>query len=451
MKDAKKGPPDWYSLRLWQIQPIRDLMLLASILGVLYLGYVLRIVTVPILLAIALAYLIEPLVRRVTRNPLISRQGAAVALIVLGAVIVVVPAVFGLGFAVVQGASAAAGIATNTSNLVASVKGEDTAKQEAAYKLLTSKQWRLASVRLRELRAEVEQHQRPDASPPEGTEADAFAPVPATETKRDLYNAIDMAISALQDNAAAIAKSVGQRAIGTGTEAFAVAVRTLGSIGVIVFQLLLTAFFFFFFCTGWGRVLAFWESLIPERRKNRVVELVQKMDRVIAGFIRGRLLICLVVAIVLTSLYFAMGVPVPLILGPVVGLCFLIPFTHWIGALIVMTAMVLQPSHVEWQTNWWWIVFAPIGANTICQILDDYVLTPRIQGKNTDLSMPSILFASISGGALAGFYGLLIAIPTAACVKILLKEVFWPRFEAWGKGEAKDFLPIEHDEKHGEG
>ena len=77
------------------------------------------------------------------------------------------------------------------------------------------------------------------------------------------------------------------------------------------------------------------------------------------------------------------------------------------------------------------------------QLLDDYVLTPAIQGKNTNMDTPTILFASIAGGSLAGIYGLLVAIPAAACIKILLREVFWPRVRRWAEGKERDFLPLE--------
>ena len=42
----------------------------------------------------------------------------------------------------------------------------------------------------------------------------------------------------------------------------------------------------------------------------------------------------------------------------------------------------------------------------------------------------------------------MIAIPVAACVKILLREVFWPRFEAWAEGRERDFLPISSEDQH---
>src|ERR1043165_9060238 len=384
MKEAKKAP-EWWSLRLWQIQPIRALLLIAAVLGFLYLGYVLRVVTVPILLALALAYLFEPLVRRVTSGQRRSRPVVAIAIIVLAAIVVIVPAVFGIGFAVVQGASVASAVARNTTNLIASVQEEaGSPKQQRAYSLLPAEGWKAGSDKLRRLKTEVEAHRKAQVEYQKAREnwpPESGAPPPPIppelqlpEWKMDLYNGLEQGIQSLQANAAAIGTAIGQRAVGTGTEAFGVAFRTLGSIGMIVFEGFLTAFFFYFFCTGWGKVLAFWESLIPDRKRGRVFTLVDRMDRVIAGFIRGRLLICLIISIIITSAYFAIGVPVPLILGAAVGLLFLVPFTHWIGALLVMLSMWLEPSSVEWQKNWGWIVFAPIGGNLFCQGLDDYVL-----------------------------------------------------------------------------
>lgn len=456
---APKGPPstipEWQHLRLWQIQPIRDILLLGAIFGILYLGYVLSIVTVPILLALALAYLFEPLVRRATRGAtFLTRPLAAIGIIIIAAVVVIVPAVFGIGFAVVQGTSAAAKIASHTTNLITSVQDKDEAKRTDAYQKLPTDGWRSVSTYLRDLQSEHDADKskettKPEAANPPSPDApEAEQPGPIhRETRKNVYHLLDAAVRSLQANASAI----GQQAVGTGTQALGIAFRTLGSVGMIIFQGFLTAFFFYFFCTGWGRVLAFWESLIPERKKGKVFLLVDKMDRVIAGFIRGRLIICFVLAIVITSAYSIIGVPVPLILGPIVGLLFLIPFTHWIGAIMVIIAMALEPSTVPWQAKWWWVIFAPIGVNLLCQGLDDYLLTPKIQGKNTDLNMPSILFASIAGGALAGVYGLLIAIPAVACIKIMLKEVFWPRFAAWAQGKEKDPLPIAHEDKHGPG
>ena len=60
-------------LHLWQFQAVRDVLLVAAAAGLVWLGYALRAVTVPLLVALLLAYLFEPLVARVSRYPKLTR------------------------------------------------------------------------------------------------------------------------------------------------------------------------------------------------------------------------------------------------------------------------------------------------------------------------------------------------------------------------------------------
>lgn len=464
--------PDWSRLRLWQIQPIRDALVLVGVVGLVYLGYICSVVTVPMLLALALAYLFEPLVARATaRFKWLSRQGAAVAIIVLAGALVVVPVTIGAGFAVVQGATLASAVARNTGNLIASVQGKTPEERRTARASLP-RSLRDVGGWLGELRTDVETYREQkerrreaeeqrlnderaaaadsgaspaptdDAAPP----ADTLPPLPEVveipEWKEQLYQGLDWSILWLRNNAETVARNVGQQAIGTGAQAIGALVAGVQRMGFLLFTGFLTGFFFFFFCTGYGRVLEFWEGLIPDRKKGRVIDLVQQMDRVIAGFVRGRITICAILACYMTLAYWFIGVPMPLVLGPVIGLLFIVPFVHIIGVPIAIVLMAIEPSGAAWQQHWWWIVFAPLGVYLGAQLLDDYVLSPTIQGKATGMDTPTILFASFAGGALAGVYGLLLAIPVAACIKILLKEIFWPKFKAWGQGKERDFLPI---------
>lgn len=448
----RNNPPreaDWRTLHLWQIQPVRDLLVLAGAFGLIYLGYMLSPVTVPMLLALALAYLFEPLVQRVTRRGWISRQGAAVAIIAAVGLIVVVPVSLGLGFAVLQGVRVVAGIGENTGTLIESVQGATEADRKAAFTKLPNKSWENISDGLNELRLQVERERRRRAEaavapPPDGESSIEAADQPKAASDMDvaIYEGLDILIKWVRNNAQTVAKEVGQRVIGGGAQALSAVVGFFGSVAVLAFTGCLTAFFFYFFSTGYGRVLSFWESLIPERKRGRVFDLLSQMDRVIAGFIRGRITICAILAVYMTLAYWLIGVPAPLILGPAVGLLFIVPFIHGLGIPIAMLLMWLEPGGGGWQREWWWILLAPVGVYVIAQLLDDYVLTPRIQGKATGMDAPAILFASIAGGVLAGIYGLLLAIPVAACIKILLHEVFWPRFKAWSEGKEQDLLPV---------
>jgi predicted PurR-regulated permease PerM len=469
MPDDRPGHPDWRSMHLWQFQPVRDVLGIAAIIGLLWVGHRLSVVTVPILLALMLAYLFEPLVRFVTRRGWFSRPGSAIAIIIAGFFILVVPASVGIGTAVVQGAGVARSLAATSADFlkvarfsreamdpasgkrvvppspdasppVVQFKGDgeqqakDATAAEAAYNRLPRP--------VKVLTARVVTGQHPAESPEP-------APRGAAEGSA-LFALVDMGLTWVQDNASAVAAAFGRQALGGGAEALGAVVRTAARIGTLALTLFLTAFFFYFFCTGYGRVLGFWESLIPERRRSRVVDLVQKMDRVIAGFVRGRLTIAFCLQILYTIGYWFIGVPAPLLMGLVVGALAIIPFVSTIAMPMAMILMIVSPeaAHWAWQQSWWWIVLGPVLLYASERVLDDYILTPAIQGKHTGMDTPSILFASLAGGVLAGVYGLLIAIPTAACLKIVLNEVFWPRFKAWAEGREKDFLPISRDDQH---
>lgn len=422
MSNPPPNSRDWKSLHLWEIQPVRDVLILALILFFIHLGYVASIVTVPILLAIALAYLFEPLVSWLTRRRILSRNGAATGIILFAGAVVVVPAVLISTFAVVQGLHLAQNTAQNIDLLVRSVDKPD---DEALRARISGEGWG----RLRDFL--VKEKQKTQAAP-DGSIPDDAAP-------KDAGSLVRAGLLWVRDNSRELSKQV----LATGANAFSAAASLVTSIGVLIFTGALTAFFFFFFCTGWGSVLAFWESLIPERRKGTVIDLLHQMDRVIAGFVRGRITICAILGVFATIAYWFVGVPAPLIFGPLIGALFIMPYIHFVVVPAAMIAMAIEPSGVAWQSTWWWIIGGPVVVYIACQMLDDYLLTPTIQGNNTGMDTPTIVFASFAGGALGGIYGLLIAIPVAACVKILLREIFWPKFKEWAEGRASDFLPIE--------
>jgi predicted PurR-regulated permease PerM len=249
----------------------------------------------------------------------------------------------------------------------------------------------------------------------------------------------------VEQNASSIASTVGKTAVGSGAVAVGAVIGQLMSFGVFVLTLFLTMFFFYFVSTGWGRLLARAQQFIPDAGRYRWMRVIKRMDRAIAGFVRGRLTICAIVGVYMTAAFWFIGVPVPFLLGPVVGLMFLVPFAAAVAVPVIILLLWLQSDTSGFRGEWWWILLAPIGVHIGGQILDDYILTPRIQGDNTDLEMPTILFASMAGGALAGVYGLLLAIPVAACLKILANEFLWPRIEAWVRGQVHDPLPIRRE------
>ena len=94
---------------------------------------------------------------------------------------------------------------------------------------------------------------------------------------------------------------------------------------------------------------------------------------------------------------------------------------------------------------WWGILLWPTLVFSIVQIIEGYVLTPLVAGKATNLDPVTILVAVLAGGSVLGVYGMLLAIPLAACAKILIMDVLMPKIHNWTEGRATDPLPIDRD------
>lgn len=467
----------WLDRHIWQIQPVRDLLMVASIVGLIWLGYRASIVTVPLLLAIALAYLVEPIILNLARFN-VRRKFASVGIIVGIVGLIGVPAAIGGGIAVIQGKDLVMSIGQQTNAVVASVEAP---KDESLRQAVPEGPWRELRDVIVDLQTPVEEptsqdqapqdagdeatdaqppateaasENEPDESGPESSEGEnqnqdededkddgpglLSIPTPDTTAARsELGKLMAATISWTRDNAQAVA----QRAASVGVDALDAALATLGGLVSVAFALFLTMFFFFFVCNGWGKLKETIDKFIPDEHEETIHGLLIKFDRVIAGFVRGRLIIALLQGVVFTVGYWIVGVPVPLILGPAVAVLSIVPYLAIVGIPISIVLLYIEPNG-GFMDAWWWTLGAPMAVYYFGQALDDYVWTPKIQGKETGMGTASILFATFAGGAIMGFYGLLLAIPLAACIKIVFDDIVMPAIAAWGRGEKPDFLPF---------
>jgi len=485
--EAPTPPIDWRRLHLWQIQPLRDICVILLIIALILLGQKLSLVTVPILLALTLSYLFEPLIRFATTRLRFSRPFSAALIILLAFLMVVVPVFVGAAVGISQGVRYASKLSTNIDTLVKSIEEPDNPSYRAA---LPSETWRkirdqLVDHEKSRLRGALKDARdaardalqtaipglksdpskpelpKPDSPKSDSAKADPTKlstpesdtgksestppdqitiPAPTSSSPADtspIYEGVRWSVDWLRINAGTLSK----QALSSGIDAVGSVTAAVTGFGVLLFQAFLTAFFFFSFSTSWPKVIAFGRSLLPHDNKKSIVSLIEKMDRAIAAFIRGRLTICAILTVHYSVGYFLIGVPAPFLLGPIVAILALFPYISGVGVPVAILLLYLEP-HTGVRAEWWWVVFAPVVVFMTAQALDDYVLTPTIQGKHTDMNVAMILFASISGGLLGGFYGLLLAIPAAACIRILILEVVLPRIKAWSEGRAQDLLPI---------
>lgn len=412
---------DWTRRHLWQIVPIRDLLIVLGVVGFFSLGARLSIVTVPLMLALMLSYLFDPLIRKLSAVSWLSERSRVVSLLLGCSAVVAISLAIGGVFASIQTGRLAGQLAKKVTVLVTSLDKPGDAEATAA---LGTGAWlsiRDTILELRDLPAD------PNGS---GLRSDHLRFLGID--RDDIRAGVDLTADWLKNNSDSVAK----QALETGREAVGSAFGLLFFGGKLLFAAFLTAFFFYFFANEWPQVLSFGRSLLPRANRERALEIVSRMDHAIAGFVRGRLLIGLFLAVFYSVGFALMGVPAPLVLGGVIAVLSLVPYAVIAGIPFVIILLWLE-SLPGFRGAWWWIIGAPVVYYNIGQVIDDYILTPAIQGKATDLATPEIVFASVAAGTLFGFFGLLVAIPLAACLKILLVEVVWPRYRAWSAGEAK--------------
>ncbi len=407
---TKPKKSDWAKLHLWEMQPVRDVLVGFGILALIILGQKLSVVTVPLILAILLAYLFEPVIVWSMKKFSISRRTSVVGIIAGVVLLVVIPAFVGSTYATAQLVSFSTNTATNIGHVNTALAQPDLETARATLETNTNGPWLWVY-------DQIQQSQ---------TDGSIFG------------SAFDAAIGWIDDNR----DQVAQTAAGVGVGAVKSTLSLLGAVFGLGFLGFITGFFFFFTATEWVGLQQFGSGLLPDKNRDRIIDLLQKFDRVISGFIRGRITIAFIQSVVFSIGFFLIGVPGAFILGPVVAFLSIVPYLALVGVPIAVSMLWLQ-GHTGLRGEIWWVIGAPLALYFLGQALDDYVLTPKIQGKSTGMDTPTILFASLAGGALFGIFGMLIAIPLAACAKILIQEIFWPKFKDWAEGRASDPLPID--------
>lgn len=156
-------------------------------------------------------------------------------------------------------------------------------------------------------------------------------------------------------------------------------------------------------------------DLIPPYTREPVLERLGEMDRVLSSFIRGQLTVATILAVLYSAGFLVIGLDLALVLGIISGLLWIIPYLGTMVALVAGTSVALAKfgdvTHVAYVLGW-------IG---VVQLMEGYILTPRIVGQAIGLHPVVYILALIVGANLFGFVGLLVAIPVTAVCNVLLR------------------------------
>jgi predicted PurR-regulated permease PerM len=173
-------------------------------------------------------------------------------------------------------------------------------------------------------------------------------------------------------------------------------------------------------------------GLTPPRHQEEVAYVASEVGLALGSFVRGQLLVAVIVGMASSFALWLIDLPFWLIIGIVAGFLNLIPFLGPIvgGALAVLVALL---NGDPWQAVWAVVAFV------IIQQVDNHLITPMIQRTRVHLSPLVIVLALVVGGSLAGLLGVVVAVPITAAVRILVGHVWRTRVlgQSWKEaGEA---------------
>lgn len=154
-------------------------------------------------------------------------------------------------------------------------------------------------------------------------------------------------------------------------------------------------------------------KVIPKKSKIHVVNTLDRISHVAGRYIRGQIFISIIVGVLCTVVLLILKVDFAVLLGAIAGIFNLIPLLGPLVGVIpaALAALFISPLKALLVI----IIFIAI------QQIDNYVISPAVMKYQVGVHPGLIIFSLIAGGALFGFWGLLIAVPTVAIIQETLR------------------------------
>jgi predicted PurR-regulated permease PerM len=175
----------------------------------------------------------------------------------------------------------------------------------------------------------------------------------------------------------------------------------------------------FFFLRDWPRLISWVKGLVPPVSRHELFPLFEQVSILLSRYVRGQLLLVIVMTTATTIGLTFFGVPFSLLLGIVTGILEVIPIIGPItaGAIACLVALG-NPNPFGWSQ------LAYVGAiavmYTVLRHAEDYFVIPLVIGRIVRLHPALVIFSLLSGGAVFGLIGIVLAVPVAATLRLVL-------------------------------
>lgn len=171
----------------------------------------------------------------------------------------------------------------------------------------------------------------------------------------------------------------------------------------------------FYLLRDWDVMVAKIDGLLPRANRPTILRLARESDAVLGAFVRGQLLVMIALGLFYGVALWAIGLEVGPLIGMIAGLVSFVPYLGFITGLFASLIAALVQYH-DWQHLAMVLVVFGIG-----QVLEGYVLVPKLVGDKIGLHPVAVIFAVLAFGQLFGFLGVLLALPVSSVLMVLLR------------------------------
>ncbi|MBW0157436.1 AI-2E family transporter [Sedimentimonas flavescens] len=243
----------------------------------------------------------------------------------------------------------------------------------------------------------------------------------APEVARRLQSFLTTTFPSLMEEGSVINEtlaSLGQAVKARGGElATGVLSSAMGVVNFVVF-IVVVPVVAFYMLLDWDNMVAKIDSWLPLDHAPTVRKLAHEIDKVLSGFVRGQISVCLILGAFYSISLMLAGLNFGLIAGAIAGGLTFIPYVGALVGGVLAIGLALFQFWGDWMSIG--IVAAIFAAG---QFLEGNLITPKLVGSSVGLHPLWLIFALSAFGTLFGFVGMLVAVPVAAMIGVVTRFV----------------------------
>jgi predicted PurR-regulated permease PerM len=189
----------------------------------------------------------------------------------------------------------------------------------------------------------------------------------------------------------------------------------ISAVGMAVLTVVMTCYLLL----DWERFVAQLFKVVPLPWQGEVASVSAQCHQVVGAFMRGQLMVMLLLSIFYAVCLQVMGLKVGFLIGVLTGVLAIVPYLGALVSVALALVAVLLQFGFAWLPLSLLVIIYMVG-----HVLEGYVLQPLLLGDKIGLSPVAVVMAVLIGGHLAGIVGMFIALPLAAVLVVIIKHLY---------------------------